>query len=90
MSYGVDRRRSLDSELLRLCCKPAAAALIGPLAWELPYASGAALKKKKKSKQNKTHTHNVKSANTRALLRNQESVVLYNSKHAGRQYQGLL
>ena len=50
MSYGVDRRRSLDSELLRLCCKPAAAALIGTLAWELPYASGAALKKKKKKK----------------------------------------
>ena len=26
-------------------CKPAAAALIGPLAWELPYAMGADLNK---------------------------------------------
>ena len=29
-------------------CKPAAAALIGPLAWEPPYAESAALKKRKK------------------------------------------
>ena len=32
-----------------LWCRPAAAAPIQPLAWELPYAVGAALKKKKKS-----------------------------------------
>ena len=31
--------------LLWLWCRPAAVAPIGPLAWELPYASGAALKK---------------------------------------------
>ena len=30
---------------------PAAAALIGPLAWELPYAAGAALKNPKKKKK---------------------------------------
>ena len=30
---------------------PAAAAPIGPLAWELPHATGAALKKKKKEKE---------------------------------------
>ena len=30
--------------------RTAAAALIQPLAWELPYASGAALKKRKKKK----------------------------------------
>ena len=35
--------------LLRLRCRSAAAAaLIGPLAWELPYATGVAPKKKKK------------------------------------------
>ena len=28
-------------------CRLAAAALIGPLTWELPYAIGGALKKKK-------------------------------------------
>ena len=29
-----------------LWCRPAAVAAIGPLAWELPYAVGAALKSK--------------------------------------------
>ena len=29
---------------VKLQCRPAAAALIGPLAWKLPYAGGAALK----------------------------------------------
>ena len=37
-----------DPELLRLWLWLAAAALIRPLAWELPYAAGAAIKKKKK------------------------------------------
>ena len=37
-------------------CRPVAAALIGPLAWELPYALGAALKRpKKKKKRIKLH-----------------------------------
>ena len=34
-----------DPVLLWLWCRPAAAALIRPLGWELPYALGAALKK---------------------------------------------
>ena len=34
--------------LLRLWCRPAAAALIPPLAWERPYATSAAVKRKKK------------------------------------------
>ena len=50
MNCGVDRRHSLDSALLWLWCKPAAIALIRPLAWEFPYAMGAALKRKKKKK----------------------------------------
>ena len=33
--------------LLWLWCRPADAAPIGPLAWELPYAKGEGLKKKK-------------------------------------------
>ena len=37
-----------DPLSLWLWCGPAATALIGPLAWELPCAAGAALKKKKK------------------------------------------
>ena len=37
-----------DPELSWLWCRPAAEAPIRPLAWELPYASGVALKKQNK------------------------------------------
>ena len=49
MSCGVGRRRGSDPKLLWLWCRPAAVALIKPLAWEAPYAVGVALKKKKKT-----------------------------------------
>ena len=39
-----------DLALLWLWCRPASVALIQPLAWELPYAMGAALKSKNKNK----------------------------------------
>ena len=45
MSYGVGRRSGSDPELLWLWCRPAAAALIQPLACELLHAMGAALKR---------------------------------------------
>ena len=48
MSCGVGRRCSLDLVLLWLWCRPAATALLWPLAWELPYAAGVALKSQKK------------------------------------------
>ena len=53
MNCGVGGRCSLDPILLWLWCRPAATAPICPLAWELPYAMGAALggKKKKKKRQ---------------------------------------
>ena len=47
-NYDVGHRCSLDSALLWLWCKPAAAALIQPPAWELPYATGAAIKREKR------------------------------------------
>ena len=50
-SVGVGRRRSLDPELLWLWRGPAAIAPIRSLAWEPPYAAGAALKKGKKTKK---------------------------------------
>ena len=50
MSCGVGRRHGLDPVLLWLWDRPAAAALIGPLAWEAPYAVGMALKRQKKKK----------------------------------------
>ena len=51
MSYGIDYRLSSDPVLLWLWCRPAAAAPIGPTAWEPPYSAGAALKKKDKQKR---------------------------------------
>ena len=57
MSYGVGRRRGSDPTLLWLWCRPAATALIRPLALEAPYAAGVAQeiakrpKKKKKKKR---------------------------------------
>jgi len=58
MSCGVGYRCSLDPSLLLVLCRPEAVALIQPPAWELPYATGAALKSKNKE-QNTTppHTH---------------------------------
>ena len=47
---AVGQRHSSDPVLLWLWHRPAAASLILPLAWELPYAAGAALKRKKKKK----------------------------------------
>ena len=41
---GVGRRCALDPALLWLWCRPEDVVLIQPLAWELPYAVGAALK----------------------------------------------
>ena len=59
MSCGVGRRCGSDPELLWLWCWPAATALIRPLAWEPPYATGAALEeKKKKKKKGKTLSFN--------------------------------
>ena len=48
VSCGVGHRCSSDPPLLRLWCRPEAEALIQPLAWEIPYAVGVALKSKKK------------------------------------------
>ena len=48
MSYDVGHRHGSDPTLLWLWGGLAAEAPIPPLAWELPYALGAALKSKKK------------------------------------------
>ena len=45
MSCGVGCRRGSDPVLLWLWRRPVATAPIQPLAWELPYAVGAALEK---------------------------------------------
>ena len=56
MSYGVGHRRGSDPALLWLRYRPAAVAPIQPLAWESPYASGEALKRKKEKKQKNKKT----------------------------------
>ena len=59
LSCGVGCRRGSDTALLWLWRRPAATAPIRPLAWEPPYAVGAALEKTKR--QNKQQTMILKS-----------------------------
>ena len=63
MSCGVVRRRGSDPVLLWLWCRPAATVPIGPLAWEPPYAAGAAQemvkRQNKQTKTNKQKKHNM-------------------------------
>ena len=50
----MGHRRGWNLALLWLWCRPAATALIQPLAWEPPNAVGAALKRKRKKKKRLT------------------------------------
>ena len=50
MSCDVGCRHGLDPVLLWLWCRPAATALIRPLAWKPPYAAEAALEVAKRQK----------------------------------------
>ena len=56
----MGQRCSLDPMLLWLSCRLAAADPIGPLAWELPYAAGAALKRKKSKDKPTTLSFSIK------------------------------
>ena len=51
MSCGVGNRLGSDPALLWLWHRPAATALIQPLAWEPPYAAGVAQERQKKKKR---------------------------------------
>ena len=53
MCCGVGRRGGSDPTFQWLWCRSVAVAPIQPLAWELPYAAGEALKSKKKKKKKK-------------------------------------
>ena len=53
MSCGVGSRCNSDLMLLWLWLWLAATTLIGPLAWEPPYNTGAALKRQKDQKKKK-------------------------------------
>ena len=53
VNCGVRRRRSSDLALLWLWHRPVTTAPLRPLAWEPPYATGAALKGQDKTKEKK-------------------------------------
>ena len=53
MSCDVGRRLGSDPTLLWFWRRPAATALIRPLAWVPPYAAGVALEKAKRQKKKK-------------------------------------
>ena len=61
MSRGTSHRRGSDLVLLWLWCRPAATALIQPLVWEPPYASGVVLNQKKRSFPKKHRKLSIKS-----------------------------
>ena len=76
MSCGIGHRYGSDLALLWLWNRPAAAAPIPPLAWELPDAEGGAIKrkrrKKRKEKKGKERKQRKKKK-TQILFQRQES-----------------
>ena len=70
MSYGAGHRCDSDPMLLWLWCRLEATALIRPIAWEPPHASGAALEKTKTNKQKSV----MKSLKRRDDLENKANV----------------
>ena len=53
MSCGAGGKHGLDVVLLWLWCRLTAVAPLRPLAWELPYAQGWAIKRKKQTNKQK-------------------------------------
>ena len=74
MSCGVGHRSALDLALLLLWLWPAAIALIRPLAWEPPYAKGAALKEQKTKKKKKKRNNCLGSSHCGAAETNPTSI----------------
>ena len=69
MSCGVGPRHGSEPALLWLWRRPAATAPFQPLAWELPYAAGAAIKRKEKKKKKKnTNTDHAESTPSPAYV----------------------
>ena len=71
MSCGVGCRRGSDPVLLSLWRRLGATAPIGPLAWEPPYAAGAAQRNSKKKRQKKKKEREMlKQYNTNTKIHN--------------------
>ena len=66
MSCGVGCRLGSDPMLLWLWRKPVVTDLIGPLAWEPPYAMGVTLKNKQTKKMH-PYVHNSAIHNSRDM-----------------------
>ena len=75
MSCSVGRRHGSDPALLWLCCRLAVLAPFRSLAWEPPYAVGAALTSKAKKEKTKKKKKNKKNS--------------FNNKHVLLSYSGL-
>ena len=78
MSCGVGGR--CGSDLALLWCRLAAVAPIGPLAWEPPYAVGAALKRQKRKRKKGRKEGKKKKERTKKTKRNSTNLrteVLY-------------
>ena len=56
MTCGIGQKSGSDPELLWLWCRPSATAPIQSLAWEPPYAAGAAQEMEKRQKNKKIIT----------------------------------
>ena len=81
MSCGVGCRCGSDLSLLWLWSRLAATALIRPLAWEPPYATGAALEKaKRQTKQNKTKQKNFQQTKVQDQMTSQVNSIKHLEK----------
>ena len=80
MSCGIGRRCGSDPPLLWLWYRPEVAALIGPLAWEFPYAMSTALKSKKKRKEKKKKKESMQYA---TVWMNLENITLKGLENVG-------
>ena len=81
MSCAVGCQCGSDPELLWLWHRPAAAAVIQSLAWELPHAAGAAMKKRK----NKTESNG--DFNSKALCHGSQIFPLFHLTLCGLPYK---
>ena len=72
MSCGVGHRCGSDPMLLWLWCRLAAVAPTAPLAWEPPYAVGAALKTPKK--KNREHKNVITQARKKKNYRSHHMI----------------
>jgi len=83
VSCGVGCRRGLDPALLWLWRRPVATAPIRPLAWEPPYATGAAqeiAKRQKKKKKRKKERSRIRPKFTRMVKHMQFNLIHHTNK----------